>query len=206
MVTLHVFCDGSKDTYGALVDIITQHGNYTSFVLVKSDIVPCATQLWSILWKELITVIEGACIAITSQESLSLSLNVLHVYSTTVVSCIIEPSTIPSNYIQRKLDKLIVLEKKFETVTHDYVPTEINSADIASFGMNLLRYVEDRIQLWLNSPSCLCYTEHGPQIQKIETKVLEVLNSTCKGRLAIHQNGDKAIHQNHLRLPVRHTW
>ena len=99
----------------------------------------------------MIAVIESARIAILAQEALALGLDIIHVWtdSITVLSWIIKPSTRPTNHIRQKLDKLTVLKKKFETVTHHYVPTEVNRADIASPCINLLRDGDDCIQLWL---------------------------------------------------------
>ena len=92
-VTLHVFCDPSKNTYGTIVYITIQHGTYTSFVLAKSCVVLHSAELWSIPQKVLIAVIEGARIAILAQEALAPSLNVMHVWtnSMTVLSWITKP-------------------------------------------------------------------------------------------------------------------
>ena len=80
-VTLHVFCDASKDAYGAVAYITIQPGNYVSFVMAKSCVVPCSTALWSIPQKEMITVVDGARVAVITIKALSLGLYEFHMWT-----------------------------------------------------------------------------------------------------------------------------
>ena len=77
-VALHIFCDASKDAYGAAAYFTIQPGNYMSFVIAKSHVVPRSAALWFIPKKEMIAVVEGACLVVIALKSLSLDLHEFH--------------------------------------------------------------------------------------------------------------------------------
>ena len=61
-VTRHVFCDALAFVYSAMGYITIQPAKTTSLVITKSRAVPHTAEMWSILCKELIGVIEGSLI------------------------------------------------------------------------------------------------------------------------------------------------
>ena len=93
-VTLHVFCDASKDAYGAVAYITIQSGNHVLFIMAKSHIVSRSAALRSIPRKDMIVVVGGIRIAVIAVKALSLDLCELHMWtdSMTVLNWIINPA------------------------------------------------------------------------------------------------------------------
>ena len=170
IVTLDVFCDASAFAYDAVAYITIQLANTTSLVIVKSRVVPCTAQMWSIPRKELISIIEGMHIVLLTREALALNITTIYMWtdSMTVLSWVTNDAAKPNRYVRRKLDELEKLKRTFAQVYYRHAPSEFNPTDVASCSIDLLSDGKHRVRLWLHGPHFLCHQECWPKNPNIK--------------------------------------
>ena len=106
---LHVFTDANSYAYGAVVYVTSRRTAYQSLVIVKSCIMPKASEKWSIPRKELLAMGEGMRISLMVLNAIDRHVDAFHIWtdSITVYSWITNPELRTERFITDRVENIL---------------------------------------------------------------------------------------------------